>query len=171
VPVWDADVAVHRLYAAGGDGVAAIERLCPDAIVDGAVDRDRLKIWIASQPTALTQIERVIHPLVARARLDFIANSAAPIVVVDVPLLFESGLAEKVDLRVVVSVNAEKQRQRVLSRPGMTDEQFAKILVRQMSDAEKRHRADVVIETNTMEDARAAVQAVLNNVNESLLDA
>jgi dephospho-CoA kinase len=171
VPVWDADAAVHRLYASGGDGAAAIERLCPDAVVDGGVNRDRLKHWIASQPTALAQIEFVIHPLVARDRQEFVTNSAARIVVVDVPLLFETGYANKVDLRVVTSVDAETQRQRVLARPGMNETQFAKILARQMPDAEKRRRADVVIETYTMEDARAAVQVVLNNINESLRDA
>lgn len=165
IPVWDADAAVHRLYAPGGAAVPAIAVLCPEAVCDGAVDREALKAWIARDPGALGRIEAAVHPLVARDRADFIAaNVFAPLVVLDIPLLFETGAETAMDAVVVVSADPGIQRQRVLSRPGMTCAQLDTILARQMPDAEKRARADFVIETRTLEEARAAVQALVERL-------
>lgn len=164
VPVWDADAAVHRLYEAGGAGAAAIAALCPQAVVGGAVDRDRLKRWIATEPSALGQVESAIHPLVAKDRAEFIAGAAttgAPLILLDIPLLFETGADSLVDATVVVSAPAGVQRARVLARPGMSEAQLELMLARQMPDAEKRARATHVIETLTPEGARAQVRALV----------
>lgn len=161
VPVWDADAAVHRLYARGGAGVAAIAGLRPEAVVDGEVSRAALKAWIDADPTALQRIEAVIHPLVAADREAFLAQATrdgADLVVLDIPLLFETGADAFMDATLVVTAPPEVQRARVLARPGMTEAQFAAICARQMPDAEKRARATHVIETLTLEDTRAAVR-------------
>lgn len=162
--VWDADAAVHRLYARGGRGVDAIATLRPDAIVDGAVSRDRLKTWIARDPTALPRIEAAIHPLVAEERRAFLSDSTADIVVLDIPLLFEAGLTDGLDLTVVVSAPADAQRNRVLARPGMTETRFDALLAKQMPDGEKRTRADRVIDTRDLETARAGVESILAEI-------
>jgi dephospho-CoA kinase len=164
VPVWDADAAVHRLYARGGAAVEDIRGLCPGAVVDGEVRRDVLKEWIDRDPGALARIERVVHPLVAADRAAFIARAQGDVVVVDVPLLLETGGEGTVDAVVVVSAPPEIQRSRVLSRPGMTEARLEAILARQMTDAEKRARADHVILTLTLEEARQGVQDVLNSI-------
>jgi len=167
VPVWDADAAVHRLYAKGGAAVGPIARLCPDAVVDGAVDRARLKRWIAAEDGALSRLESTIHPLVAADRAEFLdraARDGARVVLLDIPLLFETGADTTVDATVVVSAPAEVQKARVLARPGMTEAHFQTILDRQMPDAEKRKRADYIIETLTLDDARAAVDRVLKEI-------
>lgn len=158
VPVWDADAAVHDLYAPGGAAVAPIGALHRAAVREGAVDRAALRDWIAADPTALKQIEAVVHPLVARSRAEFLAAHAdKPLVVVDVPLLFETGGEKHVDATLVVTAPPEVQRARVLARPGMTEEHFRTILSKQIPDAEKRARADHVIETLTLDQTRAAV--------------
>lgn len=167
VPVWDADATVHKLYAKGGAAVSAIAALRPEAVVDGAVDRARLKSWIAADPNALRRIEGAVHPLVASDRARFIGNAAkngAKLVVLDIPLLFETGAEVHLDATVCVSVPAEIQRQRVLARPGMTGEQLDLILARQMPDAEKRARATWVIDTSTLEAARAAVRDLVERI-------
>jgi dephospho-CoA kinase len=166
VPVWDADAAVHRLYRRGGAAAAAIGRLCPDAVKYGAVRRDILKDWIDRDPDALGRIEAVVHPLVAEDRAAFIAGATAGVVLVDVPLLFETGGETAVDAVVVVSAPPEVQRARVLSRAGMTEALFATILGRQVPDAEKRARADYVIPTTSLEEARQGVQDVLADIRE-----
>lgn len=141
VPVWDADAAVHRLYAFGGAAVAAFQQMHPEAVVDGAVDRVRLKAWIDEDPNALAQIEAVVHPLVAADRARFIEeNTASPVVLLDIPLLFETGAADRMDAVVVVSAPADVQRARVLERGTMTEEQFEMILSKQVPDAVKRAR-------------------------------
>lgn len=164
LPVWDADAAVHRLYARGGAAVAGIGGLCPDAVVDGAVDRTALKAWIACDDRALAQIEAVVHPLVAQDRANFIAAATSDIVVLDIPLLFETGAEDQFDLVLVVSAPADVQRARVLERPGMTGAHLDRILSKQMPDAEKRARADQVIETRTLEAARRDVRSLIDKI-------
>lgn len=171
VPVWDADAAVHRLYAPGGAGAEAIATLAPEALRNGQVDRTRLSAWISAQPNRLSQVEAAIHPLVAADRAAFIAGSKAPVLLLDIPLLFETGADQAIDLTVTVSAPAEVQRARALARPGMTAEKFAAILARQMPDAEKRARADHVIDTTDLESARAGVQKVMDEVQQRLADA
>jgi dephospho-CoA kinase len=164
VPVWDADAAVHRLYAKGGAAVEGIRTICPAAVTDGEVRREVLKDWIDRDPAALGRIEAVVHPLVAADRAAFVARAEADVVVADVPLLFETGGESAVDAVVVVSAPPEVQRARVLSRPGMTEARLDAILARQMPDAKKRARADYVIPTDTLEEARRGVQDVLNDI-------
>ena len=167
VPVWDADEAVARLYARGGAAVAPISALRPEAVRNGMVDRDALKSWIAEDKTALGAIEKVVHPLVAADRAAFVARADADVVLVDIPLLFEIGAGTEVDAVVVVTAPAEVQRQRVMERSGMTDEMFEAILARQMPDAEKRARADYIIETLTMDGARQAVRDIVKGTRGS----
>ena len=164
VPTWDADAVVSALYEKGGEAVSGIKKICPGAAMDGTVDRAALKNWIADDPKALAQIEAVVHPLVAENRAQFIANTDAPVVLLDVPLLFESGTADMVDVVVVVSAPEEVQRSRILDRGTMTTEEVDAILERQMPDAKKRERADYVIQTDSLDSTRAAVQDVLADI-------
>lgn len=164
VPVWDADAAVHRLYAAGGAGAAAIAALYPDAVGPQGVDRTALSAIIARDPAALPAIEAAIHPLVAADRQDFARANPASLQVFDVPLLFETGADAWMDGVAVVSTDSARQAARVLARPGMTRARFDAILARQMPDAEKRARADWVIPTDTLQSARAAVRAIVDQI-------
>ncbi|NDW54380.1 dephospho-CoA kinase [Aliiroseovarius sp. PrR006] len=168
VPIWDADAAVHRIYDVGGAAVEPIRDVCPDAIIDGAVSRDALKDWMSKETGALKKLEEIVHPLVAQDRAEFLTNSTSPIVLLDMPLLFEIGAHEHVDLVVVVSAPAELQRERVLARGTMTEAQFETILAKQVPDADKRARADVIIPTETLDGARAAVDEVIAHVKEQL---
>jgi len=162
VPVWDADAAVHRLYAAGGAAVAPLVALCPAAAGPEGLDRGALKAWIARDPTALKQIETIVHPLVAADRQVFLDATAAPLVVLDIPLLFETGAEAMMDSTLLVTAPPELQRARVLARPGMTEAQFATILARQMPDREKRGRATHILETLSLDAARAGVRALID---------
>ncbi|RMD91347.1 MAG: dephospho-CoA kinase [Alphaproteobacteria bacterium] len=168
IPVWDADAAVHRLYAPGGAAVAPVAARFPAALgADGGIDRAALKAEIARDPSALDDLNAIVHPLVAADRAAFIERAAregAEMVVVDVPLLFETGAQSWVDAVVVASVPEEIQRQRVLARPGMTEAHLATILARQMPDAEKRARADYVVITDSMDHARAQVAEILRDL-------
>jgi dephospho-CoA kinase len=162
IPVWDADAAVHRLYEPGQPAAKAIEKLFPSVIdPDGRVNRPRLRGVIQSDPTALDRVNAAVHPLVRQDRAAFLAaHGDSPIVLLDIPLLYESGLSDACDAVAVVSAPADVQRERVLAR-GMTEAEFALILSRQMPDAEKRARADYVIATTSLEAARAAVKDVI----------
>ncbi|MDO5529623.1 MAG: dephospho-CoA kinase [Paracoccus sp. (in: a-proteobacteria)] len=162
-PVWDADAAVHQLYAKGGAAVAPVGEVFPGAIKGDAIDRAALRAALAADPDGFARLEAIVHPLVAADRASFLEEAqqaGAAIAVFDIPLLFETGPDAQMDGVAVVSAGADLQRSRVLSRPGMTAEAFALILSRQMSDAEKRARADWVIPTETLDGARAAVARI-----------
>ena len=163
VPVHDADAVVHRLYE--GEAVAAIEAAFPGTTVDGKVDRTRLAARVLGDGAALKRLEAIVHPLVHEAERRLLAEAEArgdKIVVLDIPLLFETGADERVDAVVVVSAPIEVQRARVLERPGMTVEKLEAILAKQMPDAEKRRRADFVVDTSKgFEASRADVRAIL----------
>lgn len=169
--VWDADAAVHRLYAKGGAAVTPIGEAFPQAIVDGAVSRPHLKSVIASDGNALETIEKFVHPLVAWDRDVFLRNSSSDIAVLDIPLLFETGSNAKMDAVVCVTAPPEIQRQRVMDRGTMSAAQFDAILAKQMPDAEKRARSDYVIVTDTLEHAREQVQAVVRDIRDKLANA
>lgn len=150
LPVRDSDATIHRLLAKGGAGVAPVAKLFPDAIVEGAVDRRKLGAKVFADPAALAHLEAILHPLARqdmKAFLDRHRRQHTKRVVLDVPLLYETGIDAICDLVVVVSASPAIQRQRALSRPGMTDEKLAGILARQMPDSEKRRRADIVAVT------------------------
>jgi dephospho-CoA kinase len=169
VPVWDADAAVHRLYAPGQPGALAIAAIFPMAIdSDGQVSRPSLRVLVLADPTALDRVNAAVHPLVRQDRAAFLATHAKnPVVLLDIPLLYESGLSDACDAVAVVSAPAEVQRARVLAR-GMTEAEFALILSRQMPDADKRARADYVIPTTSLEAARAAVKDVLSDIRQRI---
>lgn len=166
--VWNADEAVHRLYAPGGAAVAPVGAAFPGVVVDGAVDRTRLAEALGRDETAFRRLEAIVHPLVAAGRADDLeaARSAGVrLAVLDIPLLFETGGDAGVDAVVVVSADPAIQVERVLARPGMTRERFEAILARQLPDAEKRARADFVIDTGRgLDVARAQVRAVVDAV-------
>ncbi len=166
IPVWDADRAVHRLYARGGAAVEPVAREFPEAIKDGEVRRDILSKLLERNPDALTRLEAIVHPLVARERADFLATATAPIVLLDIPLLFETRADRMVDAAIVVSVSPEEQRRRVMEREGMTEERFKGYLAKQMPDEEKRQRADFVIDTSSLETAQKGVHAVLKHIRD-----
>lgn len=164
IPVWDADATVHRLYARGGAAVAHIATLYPDAIDNDAVSRPKLRARIAADPTALDLIQSIVHPLVAADRAAFLRKQTADIVLLDIPLLFETGANAQCDAVVVVSVPLALQRQRVLDRGGMTGAELDLILARQTPDAEKRDRADYIIDTTTLDGARLAVRNLVAEI-------
>ena len=164
VPVWDADETVHRLYAPGGAAALALADVVPEAIEGGAVSRPALRRLIREDPAILDRINRIVHPLVAQSRMQFLSQFAAPLVVLDVPLLFETGSDSLCDAVAVVSVPPEVQRDRVLARGEMTEDDFRGILARQMPDAEKRRRARWVIDTSSLDGARARVDQIIAEI-------
>jgi dephospho-CoA kinase len=163
IPVNDADAVVHDLYR--NEAVAPIEAAFPGVTAEGAIDRAALSKALAAEPHRFTELEAIVHPLVrAREALFLDAHRAAgrPMVVLDIPLLFESGAAERVDVVVVVSCDPQIQRQRVLARAGMSEDKFNLILSRQVPDAEKRARADFIIDTgHGIEAARSHVREII----------
>ena len=166
VPVHDADAAVHALYEA--EAVAPIEKEFPGTTSGGKVDRDRLGRMVVNDPVALRRLEEIVHPLVRVHEQKFLADArarGAPVVVLDIPLLFETDGRNRVDMVAVVTAPPEVQRERVLSRPGMTEEKFNAILAKQVPDAEKRRMADFVIDTGRgMEAARDQVADIIEKL-------
>lgn len=172
VPVYDADAAVHALYAKGGAAVAPLSEAFPSAVIDGAVDRTVLSSLVIGKPDEIKKLEMIVHPLVGMQQRNFLEENRAkgtPVVVLDIPLLFEGQGHRMVDAIAVVSAPAEMQRERVLARPGMTEEKFAEIVKKQTPDAEKRARADFVIDTSRGFDyAREQVRQVLGALREAV---
>lgn len=167
---WNADAAVHRLYAPGGAAVHAVGHAFPGVVVDGAVDRDRLAAALGTDAAAFKRLEAIVHPLVAADRAEALTDAAArgvKVAVLDIPLLFEVGADRLVDAVVVVTADPEVQAARVLARPGMTRDRFEAILARQVPDAEKRARADFVIDTGQgLDAARAEVERIVRTVTD-----
>jgi dephospho-CoA kinase len=166
VPVFDADAAVHELQGPGGALVQIIEAAFPGTTGEAGVDRQELGAAVFGNPDALKRLEAIVHPAVGAMRAVFLEeNAAAPLIVFDIPLLYEKGSESSVDAVVVVSASAKVQRERVLARPGMTEEKFARILALQMPDAEKRARADFVLDTGTsLAETRHAVAALVHEL-------
>ena len=162
-PVHDADAAVHRLYA--GAAAGAIEAAFPGTTAGGKVDRGKLGEQVINDPAALKRLEAIVHPLVRRDEERFLQaaeDAGATIAVLNIPLLFETGSETRCDAVVVVSAPPEMQRARVMTRPGMTEEKFASLLGKQVPDAEKRRRADFVVDTSKdLDSTRAQVRAIL----------
>ncbi len=161
LPVWDADVAVHKLYAAGGAAVAPMTALYPAATQEGHVSRETLKAAIAADPTLLPRIESVVHPMVAADRAVFLARTTADIAVLDIPLLFENASQSEFEATLLVTAPPALQRARVMARPGMTEAQFSAIHARQMPDADKRRLATHIVETLDLASTQAYVTALI----------
>jgi dephospho-CoA kinase len=166
IPVLDADAVVHRLYA--GDAVAPVEAAFPGTVVEGKVDRDRLSRAVLGDPQALARLEAIVHPLVRREQEQFLKGAredGAAHVLLDIPLLFEGGGDKRVDKIVVVSCDEEMQRQRVLARPGMTEEKFTAIRARQVPDERKRAMADYIVDTGQgLAAAETQVDAIIRDI-------
>ena len=166
VPVYDADAAVHKLYE--GEAAPAIEAAFPGTTVDGKVDRQKLSARVVHDPDAMKQLEGIVHPMLGASRQKFFRDaeqSGAPVVVVDVPLLFETGGEKRVDAVVVVTTSPENQRTRILARGTMTGEALDSIIARQLPDAEKRKRADFVVDTSHgLAPVRAQISDILQQV-------
>jgi dephospho-CoA kinase len=171
VPVYDADAAVHALYDVGGAAVGPIEAAFPGVMREGRIDRALLGARVVGDPAALARLEAIVHPLVGAAReafLDHARKLNAPLAVVDIPLLFETGAEDAFDALIVVTAPADVQRARVLARPGMTAEKFEALLARQTPDAEKRRRADYLIDTGKgLEAARGQVRRLIALLTQS----
>jgi len=169
VPVYDADAAVHALYAPGGAAVAPVEAAFPGVVVEGAIDRAKLSERITADPSGLKRLEAIVHPLVAAERTAFLRSAKdSDVVVLDIPLLFETHAEGMVQAVVVVSAPEALQRSRVLARPGMSEDKLAALLARQTPDAEKRRRADFIIETDAgVEAAAQRVAEILATVRSS----
>ncbi len=171
-PSFNSDATVHALYVPGGAAVTPVEAAFPGVARDGGIDRAALSARVVGNAEAIQKLEAIVHPLVRQAQADFLQanrNAGVSVVVLDIPLLFESGKADAFDAIVVVSAPADVQRARVLARPGMTEEKFDALSARQTPDAEKRTRADFVIDTSaSFDDTRAQVRAVLDALREAV---
>ena len=164
VPVYDADAAVHKIYE--GEAAPAIEAAFPGTTADGKVDRNKLSAKVVHDPAAMKRLEQIVHPMLGASRQKFLHDaeqSGAPVAVVDIPLLFETGGEKRVDAVVVVTTTPEIQRQRILERDNMTGEKLDALLARQLPDAEKRKRADFVVDTSHgLDPARARIRDILD---------
>ncbi|PZQ97690.1 MAG: dephospho-CoA kinase [Cereibacter sphaeroides] len=167
IPVWDADSAVHRLYAPGGAAVAPISEICPQALQEGGISRAALKQWISRETSALSRIEAVVHPLVASDRAEFLASAKSDLVLLDIPLLFETGADAQMDASLLVTAPRVLQRARVMARPGMTEQLFATLLAKQMPDRQKRERATHVVETLDLASVQAYVRALISYIRKA----
>ena len=171
VPVYDADQAVHDLYDVGGAAVGPVDEAFPGVAKDGRIDREALRQRVLGNPEALKRLNSIVHPLVGQDRGKFfkhVEEIGADMVVLDIPLLFETGGEARVDAVVVVSAPAEMQRERVLARPGMTPERLDAILAQQMADAEKRARAHYIVDTSRgMDAAREQVTAIIADLRKA----
>ena len=165
---FDADAVVHALYASGGAAVPLVAKVFPAGINNGQIDREKLSSLLKGEPAAFAKLENIVHPLLRRELENFLAEAnrnGVPFAVINIPLLFETGMDRYADAVVVVSAPQSVQRERVLARPGMTEEKFRQILARQSSDAEKRKCADFVIDTGKgFEHAFAEIEAILNTL-------
>jgi dephospho-CoA kinase len=165
VPVYDADAAVHKLYEKGGKAVEPLRAAFPSAIVDDAVDRKALSRAVLGLPDQMKKLEAIVHPLVGEVQMEFLTDNmkaGAPIVVLDIPLLYETGGEARVDVVVVVSAPYDIQKTRVLARPDMDEAKFAAIHAKQVADEEKRKRADFIVESDKgLDHARAQVTAII----------
>ncbi|HEX2814978.1 MAG TPA: dephospho-CoA kinase [Phenylobacterium sp.] len=170
VPVYDADAAVHALYDTGGAAVGPVGEAFPGVVRDGRVERETLRQAVLGNPEALKRLNAIVHPLVGRDRVGFFAKAeadGADLVVLDIPLLFETGGHANVDAIVVASAPAGMQRERVLARPGMTPDRLDAILAQQMADADKRARAHFVVDTSRgLEPARQQVAEIIASVRD-----
>jgi dephospho-CoA kinase len=166
VPVFDADAEVHRLYA--GKAIPAISRAFPNAVREGQVDRALLAAEVAGAPEKLRRLETIVHPMVAESEIEFLRSAekgGAEFAVLEIPLLFEVGADCRVDATVVVSAPADMQRERALSRPGMTPDKLDQLLARQMPDAEKRARADFVVDSGaSLDDMQNQIDKILDSL-------
>lgn len=165
IPVSESDAVVHRLYEKDGAAVAAVAKAFPDIVTAAGIDRQKLARHLARHPQDFARLEAIVHPLVRAEQESFLAAARrrkAPLAVLDIPLLFETGRDRDVDKIVVVSAPAALQRERVLARPGMTEEKFERLLARQLPDAEKRARADFIVDSSQgFNHARAAVRRII----------
>ena len=166
--LWDADAAVHRLYSKGGAAVEPVGDAFPGVVVDGEVSRDRLRETIHRSADAIERLEAIVHGLVAQDREAFLARTKADIAVLEVPLLLETGLEREMDMVLCVTVAPEVQMRRLLDRGTMSADQLGSMLKRQMPDSEKRRRADRVIVSDTLENARRQVRDILDEIREGL---
>ena len=169
IPVYDADAAVHALYQKGGAAVEPLGEVFPDAVREGAVDRAALSRIALADKEKMRLLEKIVHPLLKAARARFIAEAErkeVPAILFDIPLLFETGGESSLDVVIVASAPLEIQKARVLERAGMTEEKFSALLARQMSDMEKRKKADYIVRTDKgIPDARAQVKTILRRLN------
>ncbi len=165
LPVYDADAAVHQIYEPGGSAVEPLNQAFPGVVTDGRVDRTKLRERVLNNPDAMKTLEQIVHPLVGETQIEFrksAIESGSDMMVLDIPLLFETGGDKRVDFTIVVTTTPDEQKMRVLARPGMTEADFEAILAKQMPDSEKRKRADFIINTRIdLEYARAQVDALI----------
>ena len=171
IPVWDADAAVHKLYSPGGAAVPAIQELYPEAIEHGEVSRPALKRLIQSDESVLGELERIVHPLVAADRQNFIETPDSDIILLDIPLLFETNGDKYMDAIACVDIDPETQRERVLQRNTMTEEQFEQILNKQLPNDVKCNQSDFVIQTDNLDHAKEQVAHIIELVRKDYINA
>ena len=171
IPVWDADAAVHKLYSRGGAAVPAIQELYPEAIEHGEVSRPALKRLIQSNENVLGELERIVHPLVADDRQNFIGTSDSDIVLLDIPLLFETNGDKDMDAIACVDIDPKTQRERVLKRNTMTEEQFEQILNKQLPNDIKCSQSDFVIQTDNLDHAKKQIAHIIELIRKDYINA